>query len=395
MKGGPQTWDELEEEPVYVRRACISVDGTRIAAVFADKTLCIYDATTGEAILPPFKVDEDPRSVIFSRNGKLVASGGQALRLWDVQTGEEVESFDINVYSLAFSPDGTCIAAGCGGRYIEGDGCGNYEIRVINLELVKISYFHAHVFSPSGSGSIKLLKGEVPPSPFEGHKNHVLSVAYSIDGKQIASSSRDGTVRVWDVSTGESRMLHPHSTWNQWIHSVAFSPDGTKLVSNTTLFNLSTHTRSLIRLTFGSTEKVYSLAISLDGRFVALGSSNGTCQIWDESNQTIIQLLGHTNTVTSVAFFPDGKHIMSASEDGTMRVWNIELLEERREMDGWQMKWGKYGFWILGREGEPVFLTPQLPFRHARNTLVIGKCMTIDFSKFVHGDNWVKCREPL
>ena len=128
MKGGPQTWDELEEEPVYVRRACISVDGTRIAAVFADKTLCIYDATTGEAILPPFKVDEDPRSVIFSRNGKLVASGGQALRLWDVQTGEEVESFDINVYSLAFSPDGTCIAAGCGGRYIEGDGCGNYEI---------------------------------------------------------------------------------------------------------------------------------------------------------------------------------------------------------------------------------------------------------------------------
>ena len=102
VKGGPQTWDEFEKKPVRVTGACISLDGTRIAAVFADKTLCVYDATTGEAILPPFEVDEFPRSVIFSRDGKLVASGGQALRLWNVQTGEEVESFDIRVNSLAF-----------------------------------------------------------------------------------------------------------------------------------------------------------------------------------------------------------------------------------------------------------------------------------------------------
>ena len=76
MKGGPQTWDEFKEEPVDVVRACISLDGTRIAAVFADGTLCIYDSTTGEAILPPFKVDENPRSVVFSPDGKLVATGG-------------------------------------------------------------------------------------------------------------------------------------------------------------------------------------------------------------------------------------------------------------------------------------------------------------------------------
>ena len=47
VNGDPQTWDELEEEPVSVKRACISLDGTRIAAVFADKTLCIYDTATG------------------------------------------------------------------------------------------------------------------------------------------------------------------------------------------------------------------------------------------------------------------------------------------------------------------------------------------------------------
>ena len=90
VEGGPQIWDELEYEPVSVQRACISLDGTRIAAVFADKTLCIYDTTTGEATLPSF---ENPRSVVLSPNGKFVVSGGHALQLWNVQTGEEVPKF--------------------------------------------------------------------------------------------------------------------------------------------------------------------------------------------------------------------------------------------------------------------------------------------------------------
>ena len=83
---------------------------------------------------------------------------------------------------------------------------------------------------------------------------------------------------------------------------------------------------------------------------------------------------------------------MSASKDGTIRVWEVELLEERGEMDGWEMHWA--GSWILGPEGEHIFWTP-LPFRHARNTLVIGECPKIEFSNFVHGDEWVKCRDPL
>jgi len=115
------------------------------------------------------------------------------------------------------------------------------------------------------------------------------------------------------------------------------------------------------------------------------------CQIWDAStHQSIVQLVGHTVDVDSVAFFPDGKQIMSASGDGTIRVWDIELLEERGEMDGWQVKQGDL-YWIFGPKGEHLFWT-KLPFRHTRNTLVIGECLNIDFSNFVHGDEWVKCR---
>jgi WD40 repeat protein len=405
VKGGPQTWDE--KEPVSVRRACLSLDGTRIAAVFADGTLCIYDTTTGEVILPPFKVDKEPRSVIFSRDGELVATGGQALRLWNVQTGEEVESFDINVWSLALSPDGTCIAAGCAGSGDDGEGGddgaggddeegggngegreGSYNIRVINIELAaKIP----HPYVPPGGGGIKLLKGEVPPSPFEGHKGPVYSIAYSPDGKQIASSSEAGTVRVWDVSTGSRRTF---STDSKYIPPVVFSPDGTQIAADLTLINLSTGS-----LTCLDDNIVYSSAFSADGRYLASGTFNlAAFRIWDAStHQTVVQPVGHRDDVLSVAFFPDGKQIMSASVDGTIRVWDIELLEERGEMDGWEVKQSVRDasrYWIFGPEGEYLFWTP-FPFRHTRNTLVIGECLKIDFSNFVHGDEWVKCREPL
>ena len=187
VKKGPQTWGE--EKPVNVMKACISLDGTRISAVFVDGTLCTYDTTTGQVILPPFKVDEYPQSVVFSPDGKLVATGGRALRLWNVVTGEEVESFDIDVFSLAFSPDGTCIAAGCKGIELDGRD-GSYNIRVINLELAKNPHPPRFFISFRGVSTL-LLKGEVRPSPFEGHKKQVNSLSYSADGKQFASCSDD------------------------------------------------------------------------------------------------------------------------------------------------------------------------------------------------------------
>ena len=84
---------------------------------------------------------------------------------------------------------------------------------------------------------------------------------------------------------------------------------------------------------------------------------------------------------------------MSASLDGTIRVWDIEFLEERKGMDEWRMEWddSSYGFYVLDPKEEHLFWTP-LPFRHTKNTLVIGRCPTIDFSNFVHGNEWVKCR---
>ena len=322
MKGGPQTWDELRNRPVGVRVACISLDGSRIAAIFADNTLCIYDTRTGEVIPPSFKVDKISWSVVLSPDGNLVATSGQALRVWHVLTGEEVESFDIDVHCLAFSPDGTCIAAGCGRRDVKMDGRdgrdGCYNIRVINLELAKNSD-PPHLFVSSEGESILLLKGEVWPSPFEGHGGLVSSLSYSADGKQIASCSDDWTIRVWDVSTGSRRTIRTTTSYNS---SVAISPDGTRIASDGTLYNLSTGSDTPYRFVH-SNDYVKSLSFSADGRFLAAGCSYifpVPFLILDVSTHTskTTQLVGHFGDIGSVAFLPDGKQIMSASEDGTI-----------------------------------------------------------------------------
>jgi WD40 repeat protein len=267
------------------------------------------------------------------------------------------------------------------------DDAGIYNIRVINLEFAKIPHCkRARPYEPRG---IKQVKGEVWPSPFEGHRDDVYSVAYSPDGKQIASSSEDGTIRLWDVLTGERRTFWIGTRTRCFI--LAFSPDGTQIAAERCVINLSTD-----RITNLGDNSVDLSAFSADGRFIASATHNPTaCQIWDAStHQTIVELIGHTDFIRSIAFFPDGKQFMSASQDGTIRVSDVELLEERGEMDGWHVKGFQNHDWIFGPKGEYLFWT-QLPFRHARNTLVIGECPEIDFSNFVHGDEWVKCREPL
>ena len=395
VRKGPRTWDELQENPIIVNKACISLDGRLIAAVFDDGTLHIYNIT-GESIRTIELFESHPSAVIFSRDGGLVASGGQALRLWNVQTGVEVEGFPIEVFSLALSPDRNCIAVGCGesgGKQLtqKGDGKGCCNIRVINLNALK-----SYVPPLTGKVEVTRFNGEVSSSPFEGHERRVYNVAYSPNGKRLVSTSDDMTLRVWDVLTGE-RIMIKSTTPPNWTsrNSVTFSPDGTQLAVDKRLFNLSTN--SIAHHVPGNTvQPVNSLAFSGDGKFLASGIRTAACQIWDVSSQrTIIKLIGHTGDIDSLAFFADDKKMMSASKDGTIRVWKVESLEEGGKMDGWRMdNEVKARGWIRGPEKEYIFWTP-LPFRHMRNTLVIGECLGIDFSNFVHGDEWWKCREPL
>jgi len=184
----------------------------------------------------------------------------------------------------------------------------------------------------------------------EGHRGSVYSVAWSPDGRRVATGSWDNTARIWDATTGEVvRALEGHRSG---VISVAWSPDGRRVATGSfdkTVRIWDPTTGELVRALVGHRYAVKSVAWSPDGRRVATGSSDKTARIWDATTGKVVRALeGHGDGVWSVAWSPDGRRLVTGSCDRTARIWDATTGEVvctlRGHGDGvWSVGWSPDG----------------------------------------------------
>ncbi len=322
------------------RSVAFSPDGRNIASGSIDKTIKLWDVATGKDIATFAGHTDHVESVAFSPDGTKLVSGSSdtTVKLWNVTTGKNIATLTDHpdrVSSVAFSPDGTKFASGADNGTVRlCDADTGHLITMIRAP--RGGLYKSVAFSPDGAllahtrenlGAVDLWDvsaGKVVGT-ITGHHARVFSLAFSPHGTKLAATVGHDEIKLWDVSTGKT--LDTPTRNADWTRSDRYSKDGSILATvlyptRIILTNVSTG-EDICILAGGHTDAINSVAFSPDGTRLVSGSSDNTVKLWDVSTETSIAAFEHSDSVFSVAFSPDGMTLASASQDNTVILWDI------------------------------------------------------------------------
>ncbi len=287
-----------------VRSVTFSPDQKILATASDDKTIKLWNVNTLQEICTLFGHTSAVKSVAFSSDSQLLASGSwdKTVKIWDVKTGKEIctlSGHQLQVSAVAFSPIPLSLP------------------RPLSPQSENPESARGETFTPRNSGD---------------------------KGRIIASASFDRTIRLWEIpaafeSMGEiqtrrytfSSILTDH-TWA--VLTVAFSPDGKILATGSddnTIKLWEIDTGQLICTLLGHSWSVVAVAFSTDGERLISGSRDKTVKLWRISTrQEIATLSGHVDSVSAVAVSPVAQLIASGSRDKTIKLW--ELVQQQGEL---------------------------------------------------------------
>ena len=357
-----RVWDTLTCQPVIllnshdtqVQTLAFSADGSRLACADSANAVHVWDFERSRTLAVLRGQSGEVRSLAFSPDGRRLASGGteRVIHLWDGSSADGEHGPDALMTRTCVAVTGSGRLATLGG----GSALRVYDLTTGQpaLELHDAASLRAFAASPDGkwfAASVASPEEEKParrPLPakvalwdaatgqvqtwLEGQSGPVTAFAFAPDSGSVASAGyQSSDVWLWDVPSGDAKLLIPGAVEGCSVEALAFHPEGRFLAVGGIDYMATGGSDGRVAIwdVVGRHPRRYldigaaALAYSPDGSRLAGATLKGTVRIWDAATGAVVAgLTGHTDAITCLAFSPDGRHLVTGSDDRTVRLWD-------------------------------------------------------------------------
>ena len=333
----------------FVTGIAITPDSQKAVSTSQDKTLKVWDLTTGQELFTLKGHAKSVEGVVITSNGKkaVSVSRDKIFKVWDLTTGRELLTFGNAKVSkiknlLKITP----------ANEFNKSRFNLIDLIIDLLEFIivmtfrdirnstKENYHIIHVI-PNSKILVSALESNTPIIwdletgsqivSLAGHRSVITAIALTNNGKRAVSASKDKTLKIWDLETGKD--LLTFTKHQAAVTTVATAPNNSKLVMSGSedgilkVWNLDTG-EELFSIP-GHDKSVKTVCVSPNQKAVSLAVSDEKMKVWDlTTGKEVFTLTGHTDWVTAFTMTSDGRFAVSGSLQGTLKVWNLNTGNE-------------------------------------------------------------------